>query len=135
MLYGAPWSLADENAAKDVVVISRSLSEKIFGAGTNPVGKTIRFDDSQWTITGVADTWKPMPRYYRLINGNGGSFVGTEDMFVPFQTGDPPRDGQQRQQQLQRRRPQEPGWQGWIESSATSSSSGSRASPPPTRRA
>jgi putative ABC transport system permease protein len=82
-LYGAPWGLADENAARDVLVISRSLSEKIFGAGTNPVGKSVRFDDTEWRIVGVVDTWKPMPRYYRLINGNGGGFVGMEDIFVP----------------------------------------------------
>src|SRR6187431_1132185 len=61
-LYGAPWAVADENAARDVVVISRELSEKLFGAKTNPVGKSVRFDDTEWRIVGVADTWKPMPR-------------------------------------------------------------------------
>src|SRR5690348_3079669 len=85
-LYGAPWSKAEEDGAKDVLVISRELSEKMFGAKVNPVGKTVRFNDATWNIVGVVDTWKPMPRYYRLINGNGGSFVGTESIFVPFQT-------------------------------------------------
>jgi putative ABC transport system permease protein len=116
MLYGAPWSAADENAAKDVLVISRELSEKIFGAGVNPVGKTVRFDDTAWTITGVADTWKPMPRYYRLINGNGGSFVGTEDLFVPFQTAIRHEMGNNGNNNCNGEGPKTPGWQGWLES-------------------
>ena len=115
-LYGGPWSVADENAAKDVLVISRSLSEKVFGAGVNPVGKTLRFDDTEWSITGVADTWKPMPRYYRLINGNGGSFVGTEDLFVPFQTAIRHEMGNNGNNNCNGDGPSEPGWQGWLKS-------------------
>ena len=115
-LYGGPWDLADENAARDVVVISRELSEKLFGAKTNAVGKGIRFDGTEWRIVGVADTWKPMPRYYRLMNGNGGSFVGDEDIFVPLQTAIRHEMGNNGNNNCSGDGPKEPGWKGWIES-------------------
>ena len=85
MRYGSVWSAADETARKDVIVLSRELSEKMFGSA-NPVGKTVRFEDTQWQIVGVADKWNPLPRYYRLINGSGGGFNGSEEYFLPFQT-------------------------------------------------
>ena len=84
MRYGAPWSAADEAAARDVVVLSRELSEKLFG-NANPVGKSVRMDGNEWQVVGVSDTWQPRPRYYRLINGNGGSFTGNDELFIPFQ--------------------------------------------------
>jgi putative ABC transport system permease protein len=115
-LYGAPWSEADENATKDVVVLSRETSEKMFGIGVNPVGKSVRFDDAEWRIVGVADTWHPMPRYYRLINGNGGSFVGGEDFFVPFQTAIHHEFSNNGNNNCNGPGPAEPGWQGWLRS-------------------
>lgn len=115
-LYGAAWDVADENAAKEVVVLSRETSEKLFGAGTNPVGKSVRFDGAEWRIVGVADTWKPMPRYYRLINGNGGSFVGGEDLFLPFQTAIRHEMGNNGNNNCNGPGPSEPGWQGWLKS-------------------
>jgi putative ABC transport system permease protein len=115
-LYGAPWSEADENTTKDVVVLSRETSEKMFGIGVNPVGKGVRFDDAEWRIVGVADTWHPMPRYYRLINGNGGSFVGGEDFFVPFQTAIHHEFSNNGNNNCNGPGPAEPGWQGWLRS-------------------
>jgi len=115
-LYGAPWDAATENSARDAVVISRALSEKLYGAGTNPVGKAIRMEDAEWNIVGVADTWKPMPRYYRLINGNGGSFVGTEDVFIPFQSAVRHEMGNNGNNNCNGDGPKEPGWQGWLKS-------------------
>jgi putative ABC transport system permease protein len=115
-LYGAPWDVASETGARDVVVLSRELSEKLFGAGTNPVGKTISMEDAQWRIVGVADTWKPMPRYYRLINGNGGNFVGSEEIFIPFQTAIRHEMGNNGNNNCDGDGPSEPGWQGWLKS-------------------
>lgn len=115
-LYGTPWGLAEEQAARDVVVISRELSEKLYGAGTNPVGKSVRFQDAEWRIVGVADSWKPMPRYYRLINGNGGNFVGSEDIFIPFQSAIRHEMGNNGNNNCNGDGPSEPGWQGWLKS-------------------
>jgi putative ABC transport system permease protein len=114
-LYGGPWDLADETAQRDVVVLGRELSEKLFGK-TNPVGKSIRFEDAEWRIVGVADAWKPKPRYYRLINGNGGSFVGSEEIFIPFQTAIRHEMGNNGNNNCNGAGPTEPGFKGWIKS-------------------
>jgi putative ABC transport system permease protein len=114
-LFGGPWDAATESGARDAIVISRELSEKLYGK-VNPVGKSLRMEDAEWRIVGVADTWKPMPRYYRLINGNGGSFVGTEDFFIPFQTAIRHEMGNNGNNNCSGAGPSEPGWQGWLKS-------------------
>jgi putative ABC transport system permease protein len=114
-LFGGPWDAATEAGARDAIVISRELSEKLYGK-VNPVGKSLRMEDAEWRIVGVADTWKPMPRYYRLINGNGGSFVGTEDFFIPFQTAIRHEMGNNGNNNCSGAGPTEPGWQGWLKS-------------------
>ena len=115
MRFGAIWSAADETAARDVVVLSRELSEKLFGQ-ENPVGRTIRMDGTEWQITGVSDTWQPRPRYYRLINGNGGSFTGNDELFIPFQTAIRHEMGNNGNTNCNGEGPSKPGFQGLIES-------------------
>jgi putative ABC transport system permease protein len=115
MRFGAPWSAADEEAARDVVVISRELSEKLFGQD-NPVGRTVRMDGTEWQVVGVSDTWKPRPRYYRLINGNGGEFTGTDDLFIPFQTAIRHEMGNNGNTNCNGEGPSKPGFQGLLES-------------------
>ena len=83
-LYGQGWSAAEDAKAASVVVIGRSLSERIFGEGTNPVGKSIRINDADYAVVGVADTWNPVPKFYRLIGEN--QYGTSEDIFVPFRT-------------------------------------------------
>ena len=115
MRFGAIWTAADEAAARDVVVLSRELSEKLFGQ-ENPVGRTIRMDGTEWQITGVSDTWQPRPRYYRLINGNGGSFTGNDELFIPFQTAIRHEMGNNGNTNCNGEGPSKPGFQGLIES-------------------
>jgi putative ABC transport system permease protein len=115
MRFGSPWSAADEEAARDVVVLSRELSEKLFGQD-NPVGRTVRMDGTEWQIVGVSDTWQPRPRYYRLINGNGGEFTGTDDLFIPFQTAIRHEMGNNGNTNCNGEGPSKPGFQGLLES-------------------
>jgi putative ABC transport system permease protein len=80
-LYGQPWSEQDDVRGADVVVLSRDLSEKMYGA-TNPVGQRITLLGQPFTIVGVADRWMPLPRFYRL---NGGARFGDgEEFFLPL---------------------------------------------------
>ncbi|MCX7218769.1 MAG: ABC transporter permease [Burkholderiales bacterium] len=64
-LYGQPWRAIDDSNAADVVVLSRQLSEKLFGA-VNSVGQRLRMSGAEYQVVGVLDKWLPMPRYSEL---------------------------------------------------------------------
>lgn len=83
-LYGQAWSAEDDVRGASVVVIGRSLSERVFGEGTDPTGKSIRLGEREYTVIGVADTWNPIPKFYRLIGSQ--SFDTSEEIFLPFRT-------------------------------------------------
>ena len=82
-LYGSAWDEAAERDGAFVVVISRALSERLYG-DTDPTGKSLRIDDRDYRISGVIDHWRPVPKFYRLLGG-GGAISETEELFVPFQ--------------------------------------------------
>jgi putative ABC transport system permease protein len=79
-LYGAGWTAAADTSADPVLVLSREENQTLFG-GINSVGKTIRWNDREFRIVGVLDTWNPMPKFYDL---NTGALDSTEDVYVPF---------------------------------------------------
>jgi putative ABC transport system permease protein len=79
-LYGAPWSAAADQGPEPVVVLSKEMNEKVFG-GKNSVGRTVRLNDRDFRVVGVLDTWQPVPTYFDL---NNGSFLNTEDIYIPF---------------------------------------------------
>lgn len=114
-LYGNAWDADVETTQSDVIVLSRELSEKLFGK-INPVGKDVRMEGAQWRVVGVTDTWKPMPRYYRLINGNGGSFTGADEFFIPFQTAVRHELSNSGNNNCNGAGPSEPGYAGWLKS-------------------
>lgn len=68
---GGPWSAEDDARGADVVVVGRKMAERVFGKGS-AVGRTLRIDDREYTITGVMGDWNPTPRFYR-VNGSGTS--------------------------------------------------------------
>ncbi|MBO9716883.1 MAG: ABC transporter permease [Pseudoxanthomonas sp.] len=82
MLYGNGWSAKEDDARARVVVISRSLNERVFGGG-NSVGKQLRIDQSDFTVVGVVDEWRPTPRFYDM---NSDRYGALEDAFLPFST-------------------------------------------------
>lgn len=84
-LYGGTWSAQDAAQGKNVMILSRRQSEKMFG-NANPVGKQLRFHEHEFQIVGVRDTWQTMPRYTHLVNSNGGVFSGEDDLYIPFAT-------------------------------------------------
>ncbi|HZH42675.1 MAG TPA: ABC transporter permease [Lysobacter sp.] len=79
---GAAWSAADDSRGGNVMVISRKLADRVFG-DADPVGKSLRFNGDDYTVTGVLDAWEPLPKFYRLIGGPTYQF---EDVYVPFNT-------------------------------------------------
>lgn len=77
---GGPWSQSDDERGGNVVVISSALADRAF-RDADPVGRTLRFDGRDYTVTGVVGDWKPLPKFYRLIGGNPFQF---DDIFLPF---------------------------------------------------
>ena len=83
-LHGQPWSAEDDERGTQVAVIGRSLAERVFGEGVNPVEQTLRASDNVFQIVGVIDTWNPLPKFYRLVGS--GSFDTSEDIYLPIRT-------------------------------------------------
>lgn len=81
-LYGTGWTEKEDDAHARVAVISKSLNDKLFGGGNN-VGKTVRLDKTDFTITGIIDDWRPTPRFYDM---NSDRYGELEDVFLPFTT-------------------------------------------------
>jgi putative ABC transport system permease protein len=77
---GGGWSLDDDRRGGSVAVISSKLADRVFGAA-DPVGRTLRFENRDYRITGVVGNWAPLPKFYRLV---GGDTLSTEDIFIPF---------------------------------------------------
>lgn len=84
-LHGSGWAAEQDKATARVVVLSRHMSEKVFGK-ENPVGRHVRMLNEDFEVIGVLGEWNPVPRYTHLINGNGGTMGGEDDIFIPFQT-------------------------------------------------
>ena len=81
-LHGNAWS-AEEDARHDrVVVLARSLSEKVFG-DANAVGRTIRLDGTDFRVIGVLDDWRPAPKFFDV---NSNRFGEAELAYLPFST-------------------------------------------------
>jgi putative ABC transport system permease protein len=79
---GSGWSAADDASAARVVVIARSLADKVFGA-VDVVGRTLRVEGTELRVVGVMDTWRPSPHFYDL---NTDVYGKGEQLFVPFST-------------------------------------------------
>ena len=78
--YGGTWTDAADTGPEPVMVISRRTNEKFFG-GANSVGKRIRWNDHEFRIIGVRDTWLPLPTFYDVNNGN---LEEPEQVYIPF---------------------------------------------------
>jgi putative ABC transport system permease protein len=79
-LYGSGWEASGNQVALPVIVLSKEQNEKLFG-GINSVGRTIRWDDHEFRVVGVLDSWSPVPRFYDL---NNGAFNTPDDVYIPF---------------------------------------------------
>ncbi|MBS0379081.1 MAG: ABC transporter permease [Proteobacteria bacterium] len=82
-LYGSGWSRSADDPPQPVVVLSRSMNERLF-AGANSVGRTLRWNDHEFRVVGVLDYWFPRPLFYDVTEG---SFAPPEDLFIPFAWG------------------------------------------------
>jgi putative ABC transport system permease protein len=80
--YGSGWDAEADAAQARVVVISKSLNDKVFG-GENSVGRELIVRRQAMRVIGVLADWRPVPHYYDLTMGN---YANGEEVFVPFAT-------------------------------------------------
>ncbi|SOT94902.1 ABC transporter permease [Xanthomonas arboricola] len=78
-LYGQAWSSSSDEGHERVVVITRTLNDKLFD-GSNSVGRDLRLNKNTFRIVGVLDTWKANPRFYDVTNTYGSN----EQVYLPF---------------------------------------------------
>ena len=80
--FGSAWSRGMDDQHARVVVLDAKTNEKIFGGGDS-VGKTLRMDNSEFTVVGVLDEWSPNVKYYAL---GSGKLARPESLYIPFST-------------------------------------------------
>lgn len=79
-LYGGPWDASADQNRELVVVLSKSINDKVFG-GENSVGKNLVMRGHNFRVMGVLDNWHPVPKFYDV---NNGAFDKSEEVFMPF---------------------------------------------------
>ena len=82
MLAGGGWTKAEDDRHDRVAVITKALSEKLYGT-TNAVGKAIRMDNHDFRVVGVMNDWRPTPKFYDV---NSDRFGEVEQVYLPFST-------------------------------------------------
>jgi putative ABC transport system permease protein len=79
-LFGSGWDKSADDGTAYVVVLSRAISEQLFG-DVDPVGRNVVMNGDTYRVTGVMDTWQPTPKFYDVSND---SFGEVEEVFFPF---------------------------------------------------
>ena len=82
MVTGQAWTRDEDEGRARVAVISRALSDKLFGT-TDSVGRDIRVSGHSLRVVGVADDWSPQPRFYDVMAGIYGQ---DEEIWLPINT-------------------------------------------------
>lgn len=80
--FGTAWDRGADERRTRVAVISSELNDRLFG-GEDSVGRTVRLDRSTFTIVGVLDQWRPVPKFYDMYSNTYGR---VEQVFIPFST-------------------------------------------------
>ena len=81
--YGTGWSSREDQGPAPVIVLSKSMNDKLFG-GENSVGRTVRWNDHPFRVVGVLKDWLPMPKFFDLVSG---AFNAPEAGYIPFAWG------------------------------------------------
>jgi putative ABC transport system permease protein len=79
---GHGWTSADDEKQARVVVISRELADKLYGAD-HAAGQELRLGKDAFRVIGVVDHWQPTPHFYDLTQGD---YAKTEQVFMPLET-------------------------------------------------
>jgi putative ABC transport system permease protein len=81
--YGSGWSRDSDRGPEPVIVIDADTNQRLFG-GEDSVGRSVRVEDREFTVVGVLDDWRPLPKFYDTLND---PFEPPEKIFMPFHFG------------------------------------------------
>ncbi|RVU37357.1 FtsX-like permease family protein [Rheinheimera riviphila] len=79
-LFGGSWDRSADESMQQVVVLSQSLNDRLFG-GRDSVGEKVKLAGDYYQVVGVIANWQPRPRFYDITTG---AFNEVEEVFVPF---------------------------------------------------
>ena len=79
-IFGGAWTKDDQDNKPYVVVISKSVNERLFN-GENSIGKEIFLDNKSYRVVGVTEDWEHHVKYYDV---NNGAFNPAEALYIPF---------------------------------------------------
>lgn len=83
---GGGWGAEDDARGGSSVVLSRKLSQKLFGAASG-LGRSVSLGGHDYRVVGVMGDWNPQPRFYAEGSINIVSDVGDPpEFFLPFAT-------------------------------------------------
>ncbi|OOG36324.1 ABC transporter permease [Rhodanobacter sp. C05] len=82
-LRGQGWSAADDAGRTRVVVLSDTLSRKLFGTDDS-IGRMVRFGDADLRVIGVSADWQPKPMFY--ADASAKVFDDADQFFLPLST-------------------------------------------------
>ena len=80
ILDGRAWTRAEDEEGAALVVLSRRMKERLFGADSG-IGESVLINGLNFSVVGVLDYWQPTPRFYHV---EVDRFDDTADFFVPF---------------------------------------------------
>ncbi len=80
--FGGGWDRGQDARHGRVVVLDKATNERVFG-GADSVGRTVRLQDVDYTVTGVLGEWQPRVKFYDLTNG---TLDRPESFYIPFST-------------------------------------------------
>lgn len=78
---GSYWSRADDDGRARVAVISRNMSQQLFGGKS--IDKQILIAGKSFTVVGVRGDWSPISRFYDLSDG---VFAPVEEVMIPLES-------------------------------------------------
>ena len=79
-LFGGGWNKRADRGPEPVIVLSKEENERLFG-GVNSVGHTVRWNDHEFRVIGVLDSWMPLPKFYDI---NNDPLEAPEDLYIPY---------------------------------------------------
>lgn len=81
LVAGSGWSEQDDASGARVVVLSRKLARRLFGARP-ALGKVASLGKHDFVVVGVTGDWHPAPAFYAL----NASFNAADQFFLPLST-------------------------------------------------